>query len=322
MRLPLSMLLAPVLAPVLALLAGCGQRTDDVPATPVAPAPAPAAAPPTVPLRAPLPGRLVAVGDLHGDLAATRRVLRLAGLIDEADAWSGGTTTLVQTGDVLDRGDDEVAIYQLLWRLQGEAQAAGGAVVLLNGNHEIMNVQGDLRYVTPGGARAFSAADAPPEVALEARRQALVPGGEWATHFARQPIIAVVGDTAFAHGGVLPAHARYGLDRLNQETAAWLRGERPDLPPPMATPDAPIWTRLFSMGAAPERCAVLGEALALLGARRMVVGHSVQADGPTSDCDGRVWRIDVGLSAHYGGKPAALEIRGDAVRVLQAPAAD
>ncbi|MCA9524699.1 MAG: metallophosphoesterase [Myxococcales bacterium] len=293
---------------LLLLLVGCGQAAGDATAEVAAPAST----------ARPLPGRLVAVGDLHGDLAATRRVLKLAGVIDDADRWAGGTTTLVQTGDVLDRGDDEVAIYQLLWRLQAEAAKAGGRVVLLCGNHEIMNVQGDLRYVTPGGFRAFGGPD--PEAGQAARRVAFQPGGEWARHFADQPIMAIVGDSAFAHGGILPAHARYGLDRINQETAAWLRGAASALPAVMSTPDAPIWTRLYSMGAAPERCAVLAETLDLLGVRRLVVGHSVQAGGPTSDCDGRVWRIDVGLSAHYGGQPAAIEIQGDAVRVLQAPA--
>lgn len=249
--------------------------------------------------------RVVAVGDLHGDFEATRAVLRLAGLINAQDDWSGGATTLVQTGDVLDRGDGEAQIFALLFKLQQQAPKAGGKVVLLNGNHEIMNVQGDLRYVTPGARTLFG-----PD-----RKAAFAPGSEWAKRLAALPIIAQIGDTVFAHGGVLPAHARYGIERINAEAAAWMIGEAP-YPQVLRGPNSPIWTRLYSMGATPERCAVLTETLAVLKAKRMVVGHTVQKGGPTSDCNGTVWRIDVGMSKHYGGQPAALEIVGDRVTVL------
>lgn len=77
--------------------------------------------------RFPAPRRLVAIGDLHGDLEATRRVLRLAGAIDERDGWIGGDLVLVQTGDQLDRGDDEPEILDLFERLAREATAAGAA---------------------------------------------------------------------------------------------------------------------------------------------------------------------------------------------------
>ena len=72
--------------------------------------------------------RIVAIGDLHGDLDATRRVLRLARAIDDDDRWIGGSLVVVQTGDQLDRGDDERAILDLLKRLSEEARQAGGAV--------------------------------------------------------------------------------------------------------------------------------------------------------------------------------------------------
>lgn len=250
--------------------------------------------------------RIVAVGDLHGDFEATQKVLRLAGLIDAKGDWSGGKTTLVQTGDVLDRGDGEAKIFALLFKLQAQAPKAGGTVVLLNGNHEVMNVQGDLRYVTPGAATLFG-----PD-----RKAAFAPGSDWAKRLARLPIIAQVGETVFVHGGVHPKHARYGIARINAEAAAWMIGEAP-YPPVLRGPESPIWSRRYSMGAAPQRCATLAETLTLLKAKRMVVGHTVQKGGPTSDCDGKVWRIDVGMAAHYGGTPAALEIVGDQVRIIR-----
>lgn len=91
-----------------------------------------------------------AVGDLHGDLVQTMRVLQLANLmavpvLGEPAQWVGGDATLVQMGDILDRGDDEIGILRLLWQLAEGAEEAGGAVYILNGNHETLNVAGDFR---------------------------------------------------------------------------------------------------------------------------------------------------------------------------------
>lgn len=270
--------------------------------------------------------RVVAVGDLHGDLDATRAVLRLAGLIGPDDAWTGGAAVLVQTGDQLDRGDGERAIVDLLERLQKQAAAAGGRVVVLNGNHELMNVAGDLRYVTAGGFADFKSfgsletddprlASVPP--GMRGRLVAFLPGGPYARILSRRPVIAQVGDTLFAHGGVLPAHVELGLARINREVSDWVAGRRPEPPAYMRGDDSPVWSRHYSREPDAADCRLLAEVLDRTGAARMVVGHTVQKGGPSSACDGRVWRIDVGLAAHYGGAPAALEIRGDRIEVLR-----
>ena len=99
------------------------------------------------------PRRLVAVPDLHGDLAHARRSLQLAGVLapDDAsdpDAWiAGADAHLVQTGDILDRGENSIDVMDLLARLSERAAAAGGEVTALLGNHELMTLQGDLSYV-------------------------------------------------------------------------------------------------------------------------------------------------------------------------------
>jgi hypothetical protein len=108
-----------------------------------------------LPLRLDHAERIVAIGDVHGDIEATRRALRLAGAIDENDRWIGGKLVVVQTGDQLDRGDNEQAILDLFTRLVEEAAQAGGAFHVLNGNHELMNAKLDLRYVTKGGFEDF-----------------------------------------------------------------------------------------------------------------------------------------------------------------------
>ncbi|MCB9705929.1 MAG: metallophosphoesterase [Myxococcales bacterium] len=281
------------------------------------------AAPPT---RLPAAKRVVAIGDVHGDLEATRAALRLAGAIDERDAWIGGDLVVVQTGDQLDRGDDERAILDLLGHLEGEAKAAGGALITLNGNHELMNVAGDLRYVTAGGLLDFAEV---PGVKLDdprgqgvpsqvrGRFLAFAPGAPYARRFAGRNVIQVVGDTVFVHGGVLPKHVRRGLEAINAETQAWLRGEAEAPTEVVVDEESPVWTRLYSDHPDAAACATLGEALAAIPAARMVVGHTVQREGIRSECDGKVWLIDVGMAAYYGGHPEALEIVGDQVRALR-----
>ena len=91
---------------------------------------------------------VTAVGDIHGDLETFRTLLRRTGLTDESDRWIGGTRQLVQTGDFLDRGADSRRVMDLLRRLEEEARSAGGRVTVLLGNHEIMNLTGDLVSTT------------------------------------------------------------------------------------------------------------------------------------------------------------------------------
>ena len=273
-----------------------------------------------------MPARLVAIGDVHGDLQATRAALRLAGAIDDADRWIGKDLVVVQTGDQLDRGDDERKILELLERLQTDAKAAGGALHVLNGNHELMNAAGDLRYVTAGGFLEFEGvpgvdladprASRVPEP-MRARWLAFAPGGPYARKLATRPVILVVGETVFVHGGLLPEHVRRGIDAINDEVQRWLRGEGEISPDILQDDESPVWTRRYCENPKPRDCQTLQEALAAVPAKRLVVGHTVHKEGAVSACDGAVWCIDVGMAAYYGGHPEALEIVGDQVRVLR-----
>ena len=291
-----------------------------------------AVAPPSVAdtsFRFPAAERIVAIGDLHGDVRAARSALALGGAIDAAGKWIGGSLVVVQTGDQLDRGDDEPEILDLFERLRREAQAAGGAVYALNGNHEVMNVRGDFRYVTADGFHDFLAGH-PDEAHVRAtegisaeqrgRAEAFLPGGEMAKRLAQQLVVIQVGDTVFVHGGVLEAHVRYGLGRINREARDWMLGA-PSAPAPasLTNESALIWVRDYSDGIPlAGKCDEAARVLANLSAKRMVVGHTVQQQGINSVCAGKVWRIDVGLSRFYGGKPSVLEIRGEQAKALTA----
>jgi len=189
--------------------------------------------------------RIVAISDIHGAFSAMVETLQQADVIDDKKAWSAGTTHLVIVGDILDRGPKSRAAMDLLMRLEEEADAAGGAVHVLIGNHESMNMIGDLRYVSKAEYAAFAgdetaeerdrwfaaygkrvAGDTPPEVLRKrfdeqfpagffALRRAFRPDGKYGRWLLAKPVIVVVNGTAFVHGGLSPLVEKLGLDGVN-----------------------------------------------------------------------------------------------------------
>lgn len=301
---------------------------------------------PDLPSRYPMPERIVAIGDVHGDLEALRKCLRMANLIDEQDSWVGGGAHLVQVGDILDRGEAERGCIDLLLKARREAEAAGGHVHLLLGNHEIMNVDLDFRYVTsrhawegwaprPEAETAMGEADKEageelagilremgwPRLTMD-RVEAFRPGGHVTLEaLAHTSVALVIGDTVFVHGGLLAKHVEYGLERLNWETRAWLvegstRPEFQHKPDIMDSIDAPVWNRLYSTPHPKEEALEeLERVLSGLGARRMVMGHTPQLRGINAVFSKRgyeAWRCDTGMSsAMMGGPVEVLEILAD-----------
>jgi hypothetical protein len=244
--------------------------------------------------------RILAVGDLHGDLEHSLAVLRLAGAVDEQGHWSGGQAVLVQTGDLLDRGDDGVETLDLMQRLQREAAEAGGRVEVLLGNHETMNMLGDLRYVTAGDVAGYGGA--------EARALALGPGGEDGAWLRQRPAAVRIGRTVFVHGGITPAMAELGLEQLNARVQAAVAGQAD---PSVLGDEGPLWYRGYLQRGLTDSCPDLEQALRSLKADRMVVGHTTQRSGEVAvRCNGALLGIDTGISDHYGAHLAALELRG------------
>lgn len=199
------------------------------------------------------PRRVVAVGDVHGSVEGLTAILRTAGLLDRAGHWSGGTATFVQTGDITDRGEGVRKVFDLLRALRPEARAAGGDVLQVLGNHEMMNLLGELRDVTPAICSSFAGADAEATreqawrtygtlVARRARtrrgetplglvrardnfRQAYGPGcieyrlaigpqGDYGAWLREMPIAVQVQGTVFMHAGAPPTE-RLSLEQLN-----------------------------------------------------------------------------------------------------------
>lgn len=270
---------------------------------------------------APMGRRVVVIGDLHADIGATRQVFRLAGAIDSDDEWTGGDLTIVQLGDVIGRSDDDRQVLDFMFDIRSKAAAGGGAVHVLIGNHEVFGARVDNQAV---GRNPFSAFEDIPGLALDDRRlqrlpeyqrargAALMAGGPYAVRLADFPAVLQLGDTVFVHGGVTPRWAEYGLDKINQEVRDWFLGKRnePNSTLGVDNGDRVMWTRQFSYGVDFYDCEVLAESLRILGAKRMIVAHTVHAE-ITARCDNSLWAVDVGMSRAYGGAIQLLEIMDD-----------
>lgn len=276
--------------------------------------------------------RLVAIGDLHADIGSARAAFQLAGAIDENDQWIGGDLIVVQLGDLIGRSYEEREVLDFALAVQKSAAAGGGHVHFLVGNHEVFGAAMELRWVEDEAYAGYEdvegldievprIAELPAE--KRARASALSPGGTYGAKLAEFPAVLQLGDTVFAHGGVTPIWAEYGIDRINDEVARWFAGETEQPLPSLGydaghLDDNVMMSRHFSKDVGEEECALLDESLEILGAKRMIVAHTVQ-DTITSYCNEKVWAIDVGMSRAYGGNIEALELVDDKVTAVLRP---
>jgi len=190
--------------------------------------------------------RVIALADIHGAYDALVTTLENANVTDGDGHWAAGRGHLVICGDILDRGPDSRPAMDLLRRLEGEAESAGGRVHVLLGNHEAMNLVGDLRYVSKSEYAAFAdeetqadrdrwymawaARNESPEFdadALRARfedrfpagyfahRQAFAADGKYGSWLLSKPLVVVINGTAFVHGGLSPLIGELGLQGVN-----------------------------------------------------------------------------------------------------------
>jgi Calcineurin-like phosphoesterase len=202
------------------------------------------------------PKILIAIGDIHGDFADFTLLLKRVGLADAALHWIGGRTTLVQTGDLIDRGPQGRQVMDLMILLEKEAAATEGEVRILLGNHEVMNILGDLRYVSGEDYASFADSGSenrrkaafkeyaawltdhtallapiqePKFSAIEDEwmakhppgfleyREAMSPQGKYGNWLRQHAAVTQIGETIFLHGGIDPSLASMKLEEMNSK---------------------------------------------------------------------------------------------------------
>lgn len=294
--------------------------------------------------------RIIVLGDIHGDWEMTQELLKVGKVIDNNGNWIGSDTVVVQVGDQIDRcrytfnptklnnpscdkkeatipdeGNDW-KILQYFTQLHKQARKVGGAVYSLMGNHELMNVKGDFRYVSYEGRQEFNNYVKPDNTIIkngnEAREWAFKPGNPISDFLActRQTAI-IIGSNLFVHAGVLPIIAKkYSVKSLNQLMSLylWDKLESPSTYNEVFTSAdiSPLWNRVFgkigmehankstqylNLVNAKNKCyKLLNPLKEIYKVDKIYVGHTPLMDhGISSVCDGKVWLTDFGASKAF-----------------------
>lgn len=301
--------------------------------------------------------RLVVIGDLNAAYDALVEILLGTKLVNRRLHWIGGRAELVQLGDIFNRGGGAVASLELLLRLQREARTRGGKVTVLLGNHEVMTALRHEGYCTEAEYLAFATAAErrawparvlramhrlarqrsggvllPIEPRLEAwkiehvpgrtaLRRALGPKGKLGRALRSLPVAHMSRGALFVHAGLLPSWAKLGLDGLDRARAQeWSACKRSLWTLPKSalfrSGSGPLWDRTLVRGGPGARRA-LTQSLALMGAERMIVGHTQTASLKGGEegrihvqAGGRLISVDVGLASGANAPRTALVLDG------------
>ena len=295
--------------------------------------------------------RIVAVGDIHGDYDNFLEVLKAADIVNRRGNWIAGETHLVQLGDVPDRGPDTSKVITLLKKLERQAQRDGGRVHVLIGNHEAMNIYGDLRYVDPGEYQALRTRNSrrvrdnyyetdiarrkqanPEFVADKAFRQQWEQSiplgmlehraawsaegdiGEWVR---QHNAVIKINRTLFLHGGISAEDLVLSITEINEQIRHELNGGLGEEPGLSEKPTGPLWYRGLASNDEEIERAHLEQVLATFDVDRVVLGHTPGLGTIVPRFEGRVLIVDTGLSSYYGGFLASLLIENSEAFTVQ-----
>ncbi|MEL6871018.1 MAG: metallophosphoesterase, partial [Pseudomonadota bacterium] len=296
--------------------------------------------------------RIIAIADVHGDYDNYITVLQQAGVVDKRGRWSAGATHFVQLGDVPDRGPDTAKIIEHLMKLEVQANKSGGKVHVLIGNHEVMNMIGDLRYVHPGEYEALTSRKSDrlredyyaqlvdfliaqePDVVIDPafreqwltahplgyveHRQHWHPQGPFGAWVRSHNTVVRINRNLFVHGGLSPDYIDWSLQRINETVRTELATPAAAALPVIEDEDGPLWYRGLSLGEElPEITEHVDALLKRFEVDRIIVGHTPGFGTIVPRYDGRVVAADSGIAAHYGGHLASVLIENGKAFTVQ-----
>ncbi len=247
--------------------------------------------------------KLYILGDLHGDLENAKKALRKVGLINDNNQWIKPNCKLIQMGDQVDavcrRKESnicdniqnlDVEVVYFMEEIARQAELVNSKVVSILGNHEIMNIQGDLRFVSQNDIKRIGG--------REERIKLFQPGSDLCKLLSNRPLIYKYNGFIFCHGGLsMSMLERNSIEEMNQQTKDWLLNKIQE-PGFLKSEDSPIWSRKFAfdMGSEDE----LDQILEKTNSNKMFVGHTV-VDQIESKYNDKFWITDVGISSSFPG---------------------
>ncbi len=261
--------------------------------------------------------RFLAVSDVHGDFTHFREILQASGVMNEGFVWTWGDGHLVVLGDIMDRGPEVTECLWLVYLLAQQAERAGGAVHFVLGNHELMVLTGDLRYVHErylDGICGVTGMDCDDLFGSDMEL------GRWVRS---RPVIVRLGDVLFVHGGIAPGSGVDDMSLSGINELVWHGLESSSVGYLLDGVErvfgslGPLWFRGYHYGMEDMYPETTAEEIAMLlgryGVERIVVGHT-EHDSIAALFSGRVLAIDVPVEDR-GGQQALMWEAGAFYRV-------
>ena len=243
--------------------------------------------------------KVAAASDIHGQFDLFIKLLKNNHIIDSKGRWNFSNGHFVITGDIFDRGPKVTEALWFLYDLEKQAEKAGGKLHLLLGNHEVMVLNGDLRYLHDKYNKTAEILNKPFE-SLFAKKTVL---GDW---LRSRPVLIKVNGMLFAHGGFHPELAHKGISKetINQTFKQNLvkneiNHQRSGLGKYLHKKNGPIWYRGYFQkdGATGTQ---IDQLLKHFAVNQIVVGHTSQKQIETR-YQGKVIAIDASMkNGEYG----------------------
>ena len=255
------------------------------------------------------PEKLLALSDIEGDFSALVKTLRGNGVINDKFQWTYGNGHLVLVGDFFDRGLNVTACLWLIYELERQASLKGGMVHFIIGNHEEMNMRGDLRYVQKKYKKVAQ------KIGVS-YTQLYSPQTELGRWLRSKNVVEKIGHTIYVHGGISKkvVNSKMSLVQINEIAKKYMglslkviKEKGPKAALVFDTQQGPMWYR----GYFGEEDNGLTQALNFYKAKNMVVGHTV-VKKICALYDQKLYAIDVKQrqSIDQGMPNAILSIKG------------
>ena len=252
-----------------------------------------------------IPEKLAAVSDIEGNFGPLRKLLQASGVIDENLDWSFGEGHLVLTGDFFDRGDMVTEVLWLIYKLEDQAWNQGGQVHFILGNHEIMNLKGDLRYVNEKYEESAKLMNKSVFDLYKSNTEL----GQW---LRTKNVVEKIGDLLFVHAGISKEVNELSLspEEINGLLRPWY-DKYPDYAPSnvkllMSGDSGPYWYRGYYGRYQDDNVGeIIDQTLEQYEVSKIITGHTVVAETISTHHDGKVINID---TRHSEGQSEALLI--------------
>lgn len=237
--------------------------------------------------------KIFALSDMEGDFSSFRKLLQAAGVIDNNFNWTFGTGHLVLAGDFLDRGSQVTEVLWLIYSLEEKAKAAGGYVHYILGNHEILNMSNDLRYVNPKYFHDVKLMHIGYEKLYEKNSEI----GRW---LRTKNVIEKIGKLVFVHGGISEElnSLNLSITRINQLARPYYNSGNEESMDQITNTIlsgkvGPFWYRGYYKNDNKVTPEEMNDILSEFSLTHIITGHTIAADTISVWYEGKVIDLDV-----------------------------